>query len=90
MINSVSRRGHRQILLATFSRPITAFPQLMFPFHATRRRNLGLAPAAGWAEDAGALGRFAAGFDVAHGGAEVLVPGLGHDELERDFGGYDG
>jgi hypothetical protein len=24
------------------------------------------------------------------GGAEVLVPGPGHDELERDFGGYDG
>ena len=86
MINSVSRRGHRQILLATFSRPITAFPQLMFLFHATRRRNFGLAPAAGWAEDAGALGRFAAGFDVAHGGAGVLVPGLGHDELERAFG----
>jgi len=41
---------------------------------------------AGWAEDAGALGHFAAGFDVAHGGAGVLVPGLGHDELERDFG----
>jgi hypothetical protein len=35
---------------------------------------------------AGDLGDgFAAGFDVAHGGAEVLVPGLGHDELERDF-----
>ena len=43
--------------------------------------------AAGWAEDAGDLGDgFAAGFDVAHGGAGVLVPGLGHDELERDFG----
>ena len=35
MINSVSRRGHRQILLATFS-------QLMSPFQATRRRNLRL------------------------------------------------
>src|SRR6266568_3845186 len=42
MINSVSRRGHRQILLATFSRLNTAFPQLMSPFQATRRRNLGL------------------------------------------------
>jgi hypothetical protein len=43
--------------------------------------------AAGWAEDAGDLGDgFAAGFDAAHGGAEILVPGLGHDELERDFG----
>src|SRR3954453_10087339 len=42
MINSVSRRGHRQILLATFSRPKTAFPQLMSPFQATRRRNLSL------------------------------------------------
>ena len=39
--------------------------------------------AAGRAEDAG---HFAAGFDVAHGGAGVLVPGLGHDELERDLG----
>ena len=39
------------------------------------------------AEDASDLGDgFAAGFDVAHGGAEVLVPGLGHDELERDSG----
>jgi len=44
-------------------------------------------PAAGRAEDAGDPGDgFAAGFDVAHGGAGVLVPGLGHDELERDFG----
>ena len=43
MINSVSRRRHRQILLATFSRPQTAFPQLMSPFQATRRRNLRLA-----------------------------------------------
>jgi hypothetical protein len=42
MINSVSRRGHRQILLATFSRPKTTFPQLTSPFQATRRRNLGL------------------------------------------------
>src|SRR6266496_3159561 len=42
MINSVSRRGHRQILLATFLRPTTAFPQLMSPFQATRRRNLRL------------------------------------------------
>jgi hypothetical protein len=32
--------GHRQILLATFSRPKTVFPQLMSPFQATRRRNL--------------------------------------------------
>ena len=45
-----------------------------------------LVPAAGWAEDAGDPGDCsAAGFD-AHGGAGVLVPGLGHDELERDFG----
>src|SRR6185369_5495455 len=43
MINSVSRRGHRQILLATFSSPKTAFPQLKSPFQATRRRNLRLA-----------------------------------------------
>jgi hypothetical protein len=42
MINSVSRRGHRQILLATFSRPKTVFSQLMYPFQATRRRNLSL------------------------------------------------
>ena len=42
MINSVSRRWHRRILLATFSRPSAAFPQLMSPFQATRRRNLGL------------------------------------------------
>jgi hypothetical protein len=46
MINSVSRRGHRQILLATFSRPKTAFPQLIPLFQATRRRNLGLVNAA--------------------------------------------
>ena len=42
MINSVSRAGHRQILLATFSRPNTAFPQLISPFQGTRRRNSGL------------------------------------------------
>jgi integrase len=42
MINSVSRRRHRQILLATFPRPETAFPQLKSPFKATRRRNLRL------------------------------------------------
>jgi hypothetical protein len=47
MIDSVSRRGHRQILLATFSRPKTAFPQLMSPFQATRRRNLRLGLGAG-------------------------------------------
>src|SRR6476646_7118888 len=45
MINSVSRRGHHQVLLATFSRPKIVFPQLMSPFQATRRRNLGLAEA---------------------------------------------
>jgi hypothetical protein len=33
---------HRQILLATFSRPEATFPQLMTPFQATRQRNLGL------------------------------------------------
>ena len=42
MINSVSRRGPHQILLPTFSRPNTAFQQLMSPFQAARRRNLGL------------------------------------------------
>ena len=42
MINLVSRRGHRQILLATFSRPKPAFPQLRSPFQATRQRNLRL------------------------------------------------
>ena len=47
MINSVSCRGHRQILLATFSRPNAAFPQLMSPFQATRRRNFGLARGVG-------------------------------------------
>src|SRR5271169_4806120 len=34
-----------QILLATFSRPKTAFPQLISPFQATRRRNLRLGSA---------------------------------------------
>jgi hypothetical protein len=34
--------GHRQILLATFSRPKPAFLQLMSTFQATHRRNLGL------------------------------------------------
>ena len=43
-------------------------------------------PAAGRAEEAGDLGDgFAAGFDVAHGGAGVLVPGLGHDVLRFRF-----
>jgi hypothetical protein len=42
MINLVSRRGHRQVLLATFSRPKTAFPQFTSPFQATRGRNLSL------------------------------------------------
>jgi hypothetical protein len=42
MINLVSPRGHRQILLATFSRPKSTFLQLMSAFHATRGRNLGL------------------------------------------------
>src|SRR5689334_23930943 len=42
MINSVSRRGHRQILLATFPWPKIAFPQPKSPFKATRRRNLSL------------------------------------------------
>ena len=46
-INSVSRRGHRQILLATFFEPKTAFPQLISPFQATRRRNLRLVVASG-------------------------------------------
>jgi len=32
MINSVSRRGHRQILLATSSQPNAAFLQLMSHF----------------------------------------------------------
>jgi hypothetical protein len=51
MINSVSGRGHRQILLATFSRPETAFRQLMSPFQATRRRNLSLGSTAAAARD---------------------------------------
>src|SRR5215472_14635399 len=42
MINLVSLRGHRQILLATFSRPKSTFLQLTSAFHATRGRNLGL------------------------------------------------
>jgi len=50
MINSVSCRGHRQILLATFPRPKTAFPQLKSPFKATRRRNLSLKQVAQAAE----------------------------------------
>ena len=42
-------------------------------------------------EDLGDLGDgFGAGFDVAHGGAGVLVPGLAHDELQRDVGLYSG
>jgi hypothetical protein len=45
MIKSVPRREHRQVLLATFSRPNTSFPQLMSPFQATRRRNLRLGAA---------------------------------------------
>jgi len=32
MINLVSHRGHRQILLATFRGPDAAFLQLMSPF----------------------------------------------------------
>src|SRR5712691_7040638 len=42
MISLVSGRGHRQILLATFSRPKAAFLQLMSPFQATCRRSLRL------------------------------------------------
>ncbi|GAA4972646.1 hypothetical protein GCM10023334_097800 [Nonomuraea thailandensis] len=34
-------------------------------------------------QDLGDLGGFGAGFDVAHGGARILVPGLAHDELQR-------
>ena len=42
--------------------------------------------ARGRVEEFGDLGdSLAAGFDVAHGGAGRLVPGLGHDELQRDF-----
>ncbi|GII96500.1 hypothetical protein Ssi02_67310 [Sinosporangium siamense] len=38
-------------------------------------------------QDPGDLGDgFGTGFDVAHGGAGVLVAGLAHDELQRDFG----
>ena len=46
----------------------------------------GSVAAPGRAEQAGDLryGRVA-GFDVAHGGARGLVPGLGHDQLERDL-----
>jgi hypothetical protein len=42
--------------------------------------------APGRAEQAGDLGYArVAGSDVAHGGARGLVPGLGHDQLERDL-----
>jgi len=42
--------------------------------------------APGRAEQAGDLGDGrVAGFDVAHGGARGFVPGLGHDQLERDL-----
>ena len=46
----------------------------------------GSVAAPGRAEQAGDLGDGRiAGFDVAHGGARGLVPGLGHDQLERDL-----
>jgi len=42
---------------------------------------------AGQAEERGDLpDGFTSGFDVPHGGARVLVPGLGHDEFQRDLG----
>jgi len=42
MINLVSHRGHRQILLATFSRPNRSVSAAHVIFQATCRRNLGL------------------------------------------------
>ena len=46
----------------------------------------GSVTAPGRAEQAGDLGDGRiAGFDVAHGGARGLVPGLGHDQLKRDL-----
>jgi hypothetical protein len=42
-----------------------------------------LAPWRGDVEQGGDVGDgFAAGFDLAYGGAGVAVPGLGHDQLE--------
>ncbi len=43
------------------------------------------AAASGWFEQLGDLGnRFGAGLDVAHDGAWIAVPSLGHDELQGD------
>src|SRR5260370_10750819 len=74
MINSVSRRGHRQILLATFSQPNTAFPQLMSPFQAPRRRNLRLAVPAGVVLGDGEAEGFELGDELAQA-AVVVEPG---------------
>jgi len=38
----VPRLVHLRIFLATFRDPVATFPQLISPFHPTRRRNLGL------------------------------------------------
>src|SRR5260370_41351683 len=62
----VSCQRHRWIFLATFHGPSAAFPQFICPFHATRRRNLGLAEVLAEERedappDAGCRGR-----DVAH------------------------
>ena len=47
---------------------------------------LGSVAAPGRAEQAGDLGdSLVAGLDVAHDGARGLVPGLGHDQLQRDL-----
>src|SRR6202021_322816 len=50
------------------------------------RAALGSVAASGRAEQAGDLGdSLVAGLDVAHDGARGLVPGLGHDQLQRDL-----
>jgi len=53
---------------------------------ASRKVAAGLSAAPGRAEQAGDLGYGrVARFDVAHGRARGFVPGLGHDQLERDL-----
>jgi len=53
---------------------------------ASRKVAAGLSAAPGRAEQAGDLGYGrGAGLDVAHGRARGFVPGLGHDQLERDL-----
>src|ERR1035441_6086974 len=49
-------------------------------------RQPGSVSAPGRSEQAGDLGDgLVAGLDVAHDGARGLVPGLGHDQLQRDL-----